>query len=66
LTNVLEKWDATTVSGSDQMPRHAARQTSSVTAGNVITITGTGDHDQPDWLITFTGMRIGIGRQAEK
>jgi hypothetical protein len=24
---------------------------------SVITITGTGDHLQPVWLITFTGMR---------
>ena len=24
----------------------------------MITITGIGDHLQPDWLITFTGMRI--------
>jgi hypothetical protein len=23
----------------------------------VITITGSGDHDQPDWLITMTGIR---------
>jgi hypothetical protein len=23
----------------------------------VITITGIGDHLQPEWLITFTGMR---------
>jgi hypothetical protein len=23
----------------------------------VITITGFGDHNQPEWLITFTGMR---------
>jgi hypothetical protein len=25
---------------------------------SVITITGIGDHLQPEWLITFTGMRI--------
>jgi len=25
----------------------------------VITITGLGDHDQLDWLITMTGIRIG-------
>jgi hypothetical protein len=24
---------------------------------SVITITGIGDHLQPEWLITFTGMR---------
>jgi len=24
---------------------------------SVITITGSGDHDQPDWLITMTGIR---------
>jgi hypothetical protein len=24
----------------------------------VITITGLGDHDQPDWLITMTGSRM--------
>jgi hypothetical protein len=23
----------------------------------MITITGAGDHDQPDWLITMTGIR---------
>jgi hypothetical protein len=24
----------------------------------MITITGLGDHDRPDWLITMTGIRI--------
>ena len=33
--------------------RHLLDQVSSV-----ITITGFGDHDQPDWLITMTGIRI--------
>jgi hypothetical protein len=38
----------------------------------VITITGIGDHLQPEWLITFTGMRAHqltltiIARAAEK
>ena len=32
--------------------RHLLDQVSSV-----ITITGLGDHDQPDWLITMTGIR---------
>ena len=32
--------------------RHSSTQVSSV-----ITITGLGDHDQPDWLITMTGIR---------
>jgi len=27
----------------------------------VITITGFGDHNQPEWLIIFTGIRTGIG-----
>jgi len=26
-------------------------------ASSMITITGAGDHDQPDWLITMTGIR---------
>jgi len=30
---------------------------SSTQVRSVITITGLGDHDQPDWLITMTGMR---------
>jgi hypothetical protein len=33
--------------------RHSSTQVRSV-----ITITGLGDHDQPDWLITMTGIRI--------
>ena len=32
--------------------RHLLDQVSSL-----ITITGLGDHDQPDWLITMTGIR---------
>jgi hypothetical protein len=32
--------------------RHSSTQVSSV-----ITITGLGDHDQPVWLITMTGIR---------
>jgi hypothetical protein len=28
---------------------------------SVITITGIGDHLQPEWLITFTGMRTTDG-----
>jgi hypothetical protein len=32
--------------------RHSSTQVRSV-----ITITGLGDHDQPDWLITMTGIR---------
>jgi hypothetical protein len=31
--------------------------TSSTQVSSVITITGLGDHDQPDWLITMTGIR---------
>jgi hypothetical protein len=31
---------------------------SSTQVRSVITITGLGDHDQPDWLITMTGIRI--------
>jgi hypothetical protein len=31
---------------------------------SVITITGIGDHLQPEWLITFTGMRTrSVGRR---
>jgi hypothetical protein len=30
---------------------------SSTQLRSVITITGLGDHDQPDWLITMTGIR---------
>jgi hypothetical protein len=30
---------------------------SSTQVRRVITITGLGDHDQPDWLITMTGIR---------
>jgi hypothetical protein len=30
---------------------------SSVQASSVIKITGLGDHDRPDWLITMTGIR---------
>jgi len=30
---------------------------SSVQASRVITITGIGDHDRLDWLITMTGFR---------
>jgi hypothetical protein len=36
--------------------RHLLDQVSSV-----ITITGLGDHDQPDWLITMTGIRTVSG-----
>ena len=38
--------------------RHSSAQVRSV-----ITITGLGDHDQPDWLITMTGIR-NIGASA--
>ena len=57
LTSVPEKWDGTTVSGDDQMSRHAARQASSAAACNMITITGIGDHDRLEWLITMNGIR---------
>jgi hypothetical protein len=30
---------------------------SSVQVSGVITITGAGDHDRPDWTITMAGMR---------
>jgi hypothetical protein len=33
---------------------------SSAQASSMITITGAGDHDQPDWLITMTGIRTGM------
>jgi hypothetical protein len=40
----------------------AARRATTITPGStardrVITITGIGDHLQPEWLIAFTGMR---------
>ena len=34
---------------------------SSTQVSSVITITGLGDHDQPDWLITMTGIRNKAG-----
>jgi hypothetical protein len=37
--------------------RHSSTQVSSV-----ITITGLGDHNQPDWLITMTGIRIAVAK----
>jgi hypothetical protein len=39
------------------MPRHAARPASFVAASNVIMITGMGDHDQPKWPISISGIR---------
>jgi hypothetical protein len=30
---------------------------------SVIKITGIGDHDQPDWLIRMTGIRILVVQQ---
>jgi hypothetical protein len=30
---------------------------SSIQASSVITITGAGDHDRPDWLTTMNGIR---------
>jgi len=42
-----------TTNATPMLPaRHSSTQASSV-----ITITGLGDHDQPDWLITMTGIR---------
>ena len=38
--------------------------TSSTQASSVITITGLGDHDRPDWLITMTGIRSGSAAAA--
>ena len=40
--------------------------TSSTLVSSVITITGLGDHDQPDWLITMTGIRNVLVHQAPK
>jgi hypothetical protein len=34
---------------------------SSIQVSSVITITGLGDHDQPEWLITMTGIRTHHG-----
>jgi hypothetical protein len=31
----------------------------------VITITGFGDHNQPEWLIIFTGIRKNTGKFAD-
>jgi hypothetical protein len=41
---------ASLMNGGDQTLLH-------LTVSSVITITGLGDHDQPDWLITMTGIR---------
>ena len=38
---------------------------SSTQVSSVITITGLGDHDQPDWLITMTGIRTQPSRPGE-
>jgi hypothetical protein len=40
-------------------------QSAARTAASVITITGTGDHLRPEWLITFTGMHEGSRRSRE-
>ena len=38
---------------------------SSIQVSSVITINGLGDHDQPEWLITMTGIRRrAIGEDA--
>jgi len=34
---------------------------SSIQVSSVITINGLGDHDQPEWLITMTGIRTPDG-----
>jgi hypothetical protein len=31
---------------------------SSAMVNSMVLITATGDHDRPDWMITFTGIRI--------
>ncbi len=49
--------EGTTVSGDDQCHPMLRVRHSSAQVRNVITITGLGDHDQPDWLITMTGIR---------
>jgi hypothetical protein len=41
---------------TDANPRLPTRH-SSTQVSSVITITGLADHDQPDWLITMTGIR---------
>jgi hypothetical protein len=42
--------------GEDEMMSQGHLEQSQVCS--VITITGLGGHDQPDWLITMTGIRI--------
>ena len=43
-----------TTNATPMLPaRHSSAEVSSV-----ITITGLGDHDQPDWLITMAGIRM--------
>ena len=49
--------EGTTVSGDDQCHPMLRARHSSAQVRSVITITGLGDHDQPDWLITMTGIR---------
>jgi hypothetical protein len=39
------------------MPPVLFAKHSSAQASSMITITGAGDHDPPDWLITMTGIR---------
>ncbi len=45
---------------------NAARQHSSAQVSSVITITGLGDHDQPDWLITMTGIHALLGGGGDR
>jgi hypothetical protein len=50
------------VGGVERRDRHAGLLPPVI---SVITITGIGDHLQPEWLITFTGMRSDRGRSAD-
>ena len=58
--------EGTTVSGDDQCHPMLRVRHSSAQVRSVITITGLGDHDQPDWLITMTGIRSLASESHEK
>jgi hypothetical protein len=45
------------ISSDDQRPG----RNSSARLSNMVTITGAGDHDRTDWLITTTGIRRETG-----
>ena len=56
--------EGTTVSGDDQCHPMLRARHSSAQVRSVITITGLGDHDQPDWLITMTGIADSLSMRS--